>query len=196
MKVSWPCLWCLSSCRWAQNTSQLDECGDVCQMAPGSTLDNDNCMLTFNSTGKTVGQYYAVTLMVEDFLDPNTYTPFSKVPIQFLIHIVASPACPLKPTISTNLSDCTAIQVGVSFSFTLTIDQGCPGTTLKDVFTMPPLYMYKQGIVSVSSTRWTVTETWIPDQLQLGSQVFCAVATDRLWCKVFYSSHEIVFSLL
>ena len=169
-----------SSCRWAQKTPELDECGDVCQMAPGSTLDNDNCMLTFNSTGKNVGEYYAVTLMVEDFYDSATYTPFSRVPIQFLIHIVAPPLCPSKPIISANLSDCTAIEVGVPFSFLLTIQQGCAGTTLQDVFTMPPLNMYKSSIAQVgSSNLWTLTETWIPNSLQLGSQVYCAVATDR-----------------
>ncbi|CAF3856350.1 unnamed protein product [Adineta steineri] len=167
------------SCRWAQKTAALDECGDVCQMAPGSTLDNDDCVLTYNSTGKTVGQYYAVTLMVEDYYDSSTPTPFSSVPVQFLIHIVSATACPLQPTISSNLSDCSPIQVGVQFTFTLTIVQGCPGTTLQDVYTMPPLYMYKGSITQVGSTNvWTVTETWIPDELQLGSQVYCAVATD------------------
>ncbi|CAF3515760.1 unnamed protein product [Adineta steineri] len=167
------------SCRWAQKTAALDECGDVCQMAPGSTLDNDDCVLTYNSTGKTVGQYYAVTLMVEDYYDSSTPTPFSSVPVQFLIHIVSATACPLQPTISSNLSDCSPIQVGVQFTFTLTIVQGCPGTTLQDVYTMPPLYMYKGSITQVGSTSvWTVTETWVPDELQLGSQVYCAVATD------------------
>ena len=149
-------------------------------MAPGSTLDNDDCMITYNSTGKTVGNYYAVTLMVEDFADSSSYTPFSSVPIQFLIHIVSSTSCSLKPTISSVLSDCTPIEVGVQFAFLLTITQGCSGTNLTDVFTMPPLYMHKGNITKVGTTNvWTMTETWTPTALQLGSQVYCAVAADR-----------------
>ncbi|CAF2840099.1 unnamed protein product [Rotaria sp. Silwood2] len=168
-----------TSCRWAQKTAGFDECGDVCQTAPGSVLDGDNCMLTFNSTGKSAGQYYAVTLMVEDFYDQSTYTPFSSVPIQFLIHIVNASVCPLKPTISSTLSACTAIQVGDTFSFTLTVVQGCSGTTLQDFFTMPPLNMIKGSIVQVGTTNtWTITETWTPTALQVGSQVYCAMATD------------------
>ncbi|CAF5209722.1 unnamed protein product, partial [Rotaria magnacalcarata] len=167
-----------TSCRWAQKTGTFDECGDVCQSAPGSTLDGDNCTLTFNSTGTVVGQYYAVALMAEDFYDQSTYTPFSSVPIQFLIHIVGAAVCPLQPQISSNLTACTAVEVGQTFTFTLTVVQGCSGTTLVDFFTMPPLYMIKGSIVSVASNEWTITETWTPTVMQLGSQVYCSVATD------------------
>ncbi|CAF4056468.1 unnamed protein product [Rotaria magnacalcarata] len=167
-----------TSCRWAQKTGTFDECGDVCQSAPGSTLDGDNCTLTFNSTGTVVGQYYAVALMAEDFYDQSTYTPFSSVPIQFLIHIVGAAVCPLQPQISSNLTACTAVEVGQTFTFTLTVVQGCSGTTLVDFFTMPPLYMIKGSIVSVASNEWTITETWTPTAMQLGSQVYCSVATD------------------
>lgn len=167
-------------CRWAKKTSTFDECGDVCQTAPGAQLNESTCSIQFNSTGTTVGDYYAVTLMVEDFSSPNSSTPFSSVPIQFLIYIVGATACSLKPTINSSLSQCSIAEVGVQFNFTLVIQQGCPSTTLKDVFTMPPLYMYKGPITpGPTSTIWTVSETWIPTALQLGSQVFCAIATDR-----------------
>ncbi|UJR07174.1 hypothetical protein I4U23_011462 [Adineta vaga] len=166
-------------CRWAKNTTTFNECGDVCQMAPGSKLDESTCTVTFNSTGKTVGDFYAIALMVEDFYDATTNTSFSKVPIQFLVEIVSTPVCPLKPIITSTLPKCTPIQVGVQFNFTLTITSGCSGTTIKDVFTMPPLYMYKGNITRVGTTNvWTMVETWTPDSLQLGSQAYCALATD------------------
>jgi hypothetical protein len=133
----------------------------------------------FNSTGKNIGDVFAAALMVEDFYSESTNVPFNSVPVQFLIEVVGTPLCPLKPTISSNMSECTAIQVGVEFNFTLIIEQGCPNTTIDDVFTMPPLYMYKGDLTQVSSNVWTITETWIPDILQLGSQVYCAVVTDR-----------------
>lgn len=149
-------------------------------MAPGSTLYEDECRVAFNSNGKTVGEYYAVTLMVEDFYTSSTSTAFSSVPIQFLVHIVAAPVCPLTPTINSTLPKCSSVQVGVPFTFTLTITQGCPNTTIIDVFTMPPLHMYKDNVTRVGASNvWTVTETWTPDTMQLGSQVYCAIAVDR-----------------
>ena len=167
-------------CRWSIRNSTFDECGDVCQSVPGATLDSTNCTITFNSTGTTVNDYYAVTLMVEDFSDENATTPFSSIPIQFLIHIVNAASCSSKPTISSNLPACSIVEVGVPFNFTLVITQGCPGTNLTDVFTMPPLYMYKGPITpSGTGTSWTVSETWTAVSSQLGSQVFCALATDR-----------------
>ncbi|CAF0900441.1 unnamed protein product [Rotaria sordida] len=150
-------------CRWAQDTTTFDECGDVCQMAPGSILEEEDCTITFNSTNKTVGDYYALTLMVEDFYDKTTNISLSSVPIQFLVLIVNTSTCSLKPTITSTLPDCSPIQVGVQFNFTLTVTQGCSGTTVKDVFTMPPLYMYKGSLIQNGTNNvWIVTETWTP----------------------------------
>ncbi|CAF1242503.1 unnamed protein product [Adineta steineri] len=166
-------------CRFANKTSTFDECGGVCQTVSSATLDHDDCVLTFNSTGTKVGEYYAMALMIEDFATLSTPTPFSSVPLQFLITIVSTPVCPLKPTISSTLSPCTAIEVGVQFIYTLSISQGCNGTTVTDLFTMPPLYMYKGNITRVGATNvWTITETWTPEISQIGSQVYCALATD------------------
>lgn len=158
----------------------------MCQTTPGATLNTDDCSITFNSTDTTIGDYYAVTLMVEDFSNANSTTSFSSVPVQFLIYIVGTTACAVKPIINSSLSQCSIVQVGVQFNFTLIIRQGCSSTTVKDVLTMPPLYMYKGPIIAESTnTSWTVSETWIPTSLQLGSQVFCAIATDRYVRLIF-----------
>ncbi|CAF3384897.1 unnamed protein product [Rotaria socialis] len=61
---------------------------------------------------------------------------------------------------------------------------------------MPPLCMIKGSIVAVASNKWTITETWIPTTMQLGSQVYCAVATDNAqiqsdqYCLTFNSPGE------
>jgi hypothetical protein len=118
--------------------------------------------------------------MVEDFYNSTTDTPFNSVPIQFLIYIVGGTNCTSKPTISSSLPACTPIEVGSQFNFSLTILQGCPGTTITDVFTMPPQNVYKGALTqNGTSNVWILYETWIPTALQLGAQVFCAVATDR-----------------
>lgn len=161
----------------------MDECAGVCGTASGSTLDNYGCTLTFNSTGKTVGDYYPIALMVEDFYTASsypTYPPFSSIPLQFLIKIVSKPSCFIKPIINSSLSDCTAVTVGVAFTFTLKIYQGCINTNITDVFRIPPVNMYKSQINSSGSTNVsTMYEIWTPAADQIGSQVYCAVATDR-----------------
>ena len=70
----------------------------------------------------------------------------------------------------------TGIEVGIPLTFTLKIKQGGTNTTIDDFYRMASLYMYKSGITQVG---WTVTETWIPTVEQIGSEVYCAVATDR-----------------
>ncbi|CAF1109733.1 unnamed protein product [Adineta ricciae] len=112
-------------CRWASNTSLFDECGDICGIASGCTLYEENCTLVFNSTGKQTGNYYAVALMVEDFYNDTNSTSLSSVSIQFLIHIVAKPTCYSKPTISLNSSINTTLEVGTEYSFTFIIKTNC-----------------------------------------------------------------------
>ncbi|CAF1510665.1 unnamed protein product [Rotaria sp. Silwood1] len=166
-------------CRWAQLTTSLDECAGVCGVAAGSTLNSNDCKLTFNSTGKTVGDYYVVALMVEDYWTSSSYLPFSSIPLQFLIKIVSKPSCFTKPKINSSLQECTAITVGVTFTFTLTIMQGCVNTTIGDIYRIPPLNMYKSEISPADSINaWIMNETWIPTVDQVGSQVYCAIATD------------------
>ncbi|CAF3686513.1 unnamed protein product [Rotaria socialis] len=45
-----------TSWRWARKTAALDECGDVCQAAPGSVLDAKSCTLTFNNKAHKYNQ--------------------------------------------------------------------------------------------------------------------------------------------
>lgn len=136
--------------------------------------------MTFNSTGKTVGSFYAVALMVEDFSDTLIDTSLSSVPIQFLIEIGNASSCLSKPTIISSLSNCTAVQVGFQFNFTVTITQGCSNATIVELFITSPLYMYQNNLTqSGVNNTWNVTQTWIPTTEQLGSQIYCAVSMDR-----------------
>ena len=170
----------MNRCRWAQNTSALDECADACGQIVGITLDATTCTIEFNATGKKVGDYFPVNLIAEDFYSQSNTIALSSVPIQFLIQIIKTPTCLSKPVIESNLSDCTAIEVGIPFNFTVTIKQGCSGTTIIDYFRTPPLNMYKSELTQVGSSNiWTITEMWTPESTQVGSQAYCAQATDK-----------------
>lgn len=162
----------------------FDECADICGIVPGSTLYEENCTLIFDSTGKQTGDYYAVALMVEDFYNDTNSTALSSVSIQFLIHIVGKPSCYSKPTVSLNSSNNTALLIGTGYSFTFIIKTNCSGVSIVDYYRSPLLNMGKSNLTyDTTNNLWTITETWKPTKDQLGSQIYCAVATDRYGCS-------------
>jgi len=125
--------------------------------------------------------------MIGDYYNESSVTPFSNVSAQFLIQIIATPTCLSKPIISSNVSTNTIVTVENSFQFTVTIQSDCPGTSIIDFFRTPPVNMYKSNITFDAINNVSiVTETWIPTSDQIGSQVYCAVATDR------YSTYLII----
>ncbi len=152
--------------------------GGVCQSVTGSQLLS-NCSLYFTPTVTQV--YYAAAIMVEDFYSNATTTiPLSSTPVQFLIYIYNSPSgCSTLPTITGPYSDqaCLDVNVNVPFSFTVTAEIGCPGTTIIDFMTVSPLGMIKaSSITTVSSTVYSVNLNWIPSSLQVGPHIFCIAA--------------------
>jgi hypothetical protein len=152
--------------------------GGVCQSVTGSQLLS-NCSLIFTPTVTQV--YYAAAIMVEDFYSSASLTtPLSSTPVQFLIYIYNSPTgCSTLPTIIGPYPDqsCLDVKVGVPFTFTLTAQIGCPGTTITDFVTVSPIGMIKAtSIVTVSSTVYSISFNWIPSALQIGSNGFCAAA--------------------
>jgi hypothetical protein len=121
--------------------------------------------------------------MVEDFYSSsNTVTPLSSTPVQFLIHTYTSlTGCSTLPTITGPYSDqsCIDVKVGISFSFTVTAQIGCTGTTITDFVSVSPLGMNKAtSITTVSSTVYSINFNWTPTAMQIGSQIFCVAAVD------------------
>ena len=170
----------VSRCRWATNTSALDECGEICGAIPGSTLPPNSCTLSLDTSGLNAGEVYAVALMIEDFVDSTSTTPLSSVPIQFLVEIVAKPSCLLKPRINSDAPEGIYLPVGSLFQLTLFIETDCPGRTIVEVYRMSPLDMFRNDSVRDSGTNvTTTTESWIPTIDQIGSHMYCAITVDR-----------------
>ena len=108
----------------------------------------------------------------------------SSVPIQFLIYVYAAPNCTLKPLLigSVDDGDCQGVQVGVSFTMTLTaINQCGSDRTMVDIATISFPIVIKSTLVqdTTNTSLWSMQLTWQPTALQVGSQVFCAVASDK-----------------
>ena len=111
-------------------------------------------------------------------------TPLSSVPLQFLIYVYANPTCTLKPILIGNIGDgaCQGVQVGVSFSMTLTAINRCgSGRVMSDIATLSFPIVTKSALVQnvTNTSLWSLTLTWQPTSTEIGSQVFCAVAADK-----------------
>lgn len=84
-------------CRLPNTTFNTDECGYLCGGLPGSALDTDVCIFSYNTTFGT--GTYGVSLYIEDFSASSPSTVLSSVPIQFLIIVFSdSLACNDGPT--------------------------------------------------------------------------------------------------
>ncbi|CAF1148511.1 unnamed protein product [Didymodactylos carnosus] len=170
-------------CRWANLTGLLgaNECQDVC--APDSltlidpVLYEDNCTLLVN--GSISNTYYAVAIQIEDFFDLNSTLPMSSVPLQFLIYVYATPACPSRPEI-TGLpvnGSCIPVQVGQPFETQLVAVIGCINTTITDIALLAFSGLIKSDdVTQLSTNTYSVNISWTPSSSQLGSQVLCGIA--------------------
>ncbi|CAF4694549.1 unnamed protein product [Rotaria socialis] len=165
-------------CRWASSTT---ECGQVC---PPGTLPNDtiifpNCTIII--TGTVIGDLFAVTVVVEDFINSSSTTPLSSVPIQFLVEIVAPPPCAILPEVyELSEASCTPIIVGQTYTSQIIAINYCgANVNISDIVTLPFPGMIRGNLIQYNSTVYYATISWTPTINQLGYQVTCAMAVDR-----------------
>jgi hypothetical protein len=115
----------------------------------------------------------------------SSVTPLSSVALQFLVYVYATVPCTLKPVLlsSVNDGDCQGVQVGVNFIMTLTAVNQCgSGRTINDIATLSFPIIIKSALVqnTTNTSLWSMQIIWQPTETEVGSQVFCAVASDRL----------------
>jgi hypothetical protein len=105
------------------------------------------------------------------------------VPVQFLVHVYAQPACTHPPYLYGNASagSCVGVEVGVPIILLLTVENYCAGCgfTMQDIATQSFPIVIKSTIVQNTTIFWTVTLVWTPTADDVGSQVLCSVAVDR-----------------
>lgn len=108
----------------------------------------------------------------------------SSVPLQFLVYVYALPACTLKPLLiaDRDSATCQVASVGTSFTITFTAINRCgSGRTMTDIATLSFPVILKSALVQniSNASLWSMQITWVPTLNQVGSQVFCAVASDK-----------------
>ncbi|CAF4001369.1 unnamed protein product [Rotaria sordida] len=186
-------------CRWSTLSNGIDECGGVCPPSslPSNTIIYSNCTIII--TGQTVGDWFAVANMVEDFISPTSTTPLSGVPVQFLVHVVNSASCTTEPAIvGIPLEDsCTPIAVGQIFSSMLIAINYCGASvTIIDISTLSFADMIKGNLIKSNTSTYYKTLSWTPISSQLGYQIMCAMAFDSQdaqsaqYCFKFYVSQN------
>ena len=159
----------------------VDECGGICypsRTPAGTTLSN----CTLNFTGLVADAWYAVAVQVEDFIDSSSNVSMSSVPVQFLIHVLPLPLCPVPPDFSVS-SRCFDAQIGVPMNFTIHIINSCdPDDANISVI------IVSQSIPGVTASALTqaadktyawIDYSWTPQTNQQGSQQFCVIAFTR-----------------
>ncbi|CAF2778603.1 unnamed protein product [Rotaria sp. Silwood2] len=169
-------------CRWSTTSNGVDECGGVC---PPSSLPSNmtiypNCTILI--IDQTVGNWFAVALMVEDFIDSTSIIPLSSIPVQFLVQIVNQSSCPNPPTIiGPSLEEsCIVVVTGQTFISQLFALNNCGSSvTIMDITILAFLGMIRGNITQVNTTTYYIDLSWTPTDSQLGYQVICAMAFDR-----------------
>ncbi|CAF3770784.1 unnamed protein product [Adineta steineri] len=187
----------ITRCRWSTSSDGVDECGGVCP--PGSLLANTmiypNCTIII--IDQTVGDWFAITLMVEDFINSSSIDPLSSVPVQFLVQVVSPPGCTIPPEIiGIPLEQaCIPLSVGQTFNSELMAVNNCGlSVTIVDIATLSFSGMIQGNIAQLNTTIYYKTLSWIPTTDQIGFQVMCAMALDSQnaqsaqYCFKFYVS--------
>ncbi|CAF3926131.1 unnamed protein product [Adineta steineri] len=166
-------------CRFANTTA---ECASVCppNSLPIGTIMFPNCTLLI--TGSNVADWYAVAIVIEDFIDSTASLPLSTILVQFIINVQQKSSCPYRPLLTgptTSSDQCIGIKVGTSFNIELIAENFCPNSTIiKDIAILSFRFLTKTLIVQNTTALWSVLLTWTPAAVQVGSQILCAIAID------------------
>lgn len=116
----------------------------------------------------------------------------SSVPVQFLIYVLPTPNCQLKPLVY-DLLDCYEAQVGVPFKIQIIAENLCDpdDAIVSDIVitdSIPGLAggtLVQNADQSVASANFT----WTPQTNQIGPQTFCFMAFTRFYLNIFDRFH-------
>lgn len=119
---------------------------------------------------------------MEDFISSSSNTSLSAVPVQFIIKVVAAPSCSTKPEVKLTGPSCIPIKVNETFTSQLLAINRCgSNVSIVDIATLSFTGMHQSSITQVNSSISYKNLTWTPTISQLGYQVMCAMAVNRLF---------------
>ncbi|XP_052683063.1 uncharacterized protein LOC128163488 [Crassostrea angulata] len=162
-------------CRLPNTTFNTNECGYLCAGLPGSALDTDACVFSYNATSGT--GIYGVSLYIEDFSAASPSVVLSSVPIQFLILVFSdSLACNDGPTfVSPTPPEASCHVVNTTFTTRLVARTKSAAHTITKIFLTGPTGITKSNLAPYgkSGREWSISVKWSPTQSQDGLHLVC-----------------------
>jgi hypothetical protein len=121
------------------------------------------------------------------------------VPVQFLIHVVQPANCSILPQVTglniTNMA-CVGVQTTVQYTSILLINNYCGSSvTIVAVSVQSFPGMVTGSLMTTNSSLYSMSLTWTPTSSQIGLQMLCAIAQDRLESAVFTFINVCILSL-
>ncbi|XP_053395370.1 mucin-like protein [Mercenaria mercenaria] len=166
-------------CRWASGS---DECADVCQSFPGSSLDMSTCTIS-NTVGHTTG-YYAVAIQIEDFVNGTSTTPLSSIPLQFLVYVYSGSGCiDASQFVSPTPAAYEQFYIDISSPFSLTVKVQGPHAFLRIVILseIGLVESSKKASQNSSEHYLTLIASWTPSTADIDiNHRVCFYARDSI----------------
>ena len=155
------------------------------------------CALQYQAK-EEIGRY-AVAIQIEDFASPTDTIPMSSVPLQFLILVYnSSEPCSSRPELvsSTARPARLCVPFNTSWQETISVRSATINTRfadkllhsfisclfllrIVDIITASPQGLRKSELTQTGNPReWYANVTWIPNESQLGPNIFCYSALD------------------
>ncbi|XP_071821080.1 uncharacterized protein [Apostichopus japonicus] len=149
-------------CFWATN------CGSGCFNLPGAVLDNGTCVITWDTTGLSVG-LYGVSIEIMDFATPTSTQPLSYIPLQFLVDVFSSSvSCLDQPVFipPTRVPDsCVGIPENGTYHEPIIARTSSVNVTITEITTISPSGMVKSELLPYPDglpTDYYINTTWNP----------------------------------
>ncbi|XP_072015969.1 uncharacterized protein [Amphiura filiformis] len=149
----------------------------VCGETPYVTV-HENCTLNFDTSGEA--GYYAVTVIIEDFIDESSEDPLSSVSLLFLLRVDPSNSCTKPITISPPHGTCKTIPANEPFNMDVIVEAGDPRKPVSKITTIKPPGMHTSDLRPVFGypDRKAITLFWTPSDDMVGRHTVCYSAID------------------
>nr|XP_022301288.1 uncharacterized protein LOC111109459 [Crassostrea virginica] len=161
-------------CRFP-TSSNSNECGYLCDGLPGSSLDSNTCLFSYNTTYGT--GIYGVSVQIEDFATTAPSVVLSSVPLQFLVLVFTdSLGCNDAPTfVLPTPPEGSCHVVTSTFTKTLVARTKSAAHTVSKIFTMGLTGMTKSSLspYGITGREWSIIVNWTPTKSQAGYHILC-----------------------
>ncbi|PIK43663.1 hypothetical protein BSL78_19498 [Apostichopus japonicus] len=160
-------------CRWAKalkNECTPPNCGRAHQMF---TIKDGSCMIHIDSEVADIG-WYAVAVMIEDFITPFSSQALSAVPFHFLVRVDPGERRCNDVNNTDPVNRCLAVPPGELFVYKATATVMNLDIPIVNFASTSPRGMEKSGVTSEGGGLYSAEFNWVPSPKLVGTvETFC-----------------------